>query len=151
MMSPTEEETRVVIISRLRLGLLRVVYGLLALGAGSLSWMRLIDTSATFDLMEGLAVSMLAAFAALCLLGIRDPLRMLPILFWEIIWKLVWLTRIAWPAWRGGRVDEGILTNIVACGLVFIVIAAVPWRYAWTTYGLGGPSRARGDFEQSRA
>ncbi len=131
-----------VTVSRLRLALLRGVYCLLALGAGSLSWMRLLDGTRLFDLMDGLAVSMLAAFSALCLLGIRHPLRMLPILFWEIIWKTVWLARIAFPAWRADRLDDGLSNNIVACALVVIVIIAVPWRYVWAMYRVGRRSSA---------
>ncbi len=124
-------------VSSIRLWLLRGVYALIALGAGSLSWWRLVDGRAEFELEDGFVVSMLAACSALCLVGLRHPLRFLPILFWEIIWKVVWLARIALPAWREGRVDEAIATNIVACGMVVIVVVAVPWRYVWATYFAG--------------
>lgn len=123
-----------IIVSRVHLVILRTVYCLLALGAGSLSWARLIDSGATFELMDGFAACMLASFSALCLVGIRRPLRMLPILFWEILWKIIWLARIALPAWRVGRIDAALMSNVIACAIVVVVIAVVPWRYAWATY-----------------
>jgi hypothetical protein len=107
---------------------------LLALGSGSLSWPLIVNSATTFELMHGVEVCMLGTFSLLCFAGVFRPRQLLPVLFWEIIWKCIWLARIAFPAWRADRLDEGIASNAVACALVVIVIAVVPWDYVWRTY-----------------
>ncbi|AUN29748.1 hypothetical protein [Niveispirillum cyanobacteriorum] len=127
-------------IAAWRLHLLRAVYLLMALGAGYLNWSQIIDPTQSWKLMEGVVVTMLGAMSALALLGLRHPLRMLPLMFWEIAWKLIWLARVAFPAWQNDTIDEGIAANIVATGMVVIVIAVVPWDYVWRIYVKGAPS-----------
>lgn len=127
-------------IAAWRLHLLRAIYLLMALGAGYLNWSQIIDPDQSWKLMEGVVVTMLAAMSALALLGLRHPLRMLPLIFWEIAWKLIWLARVAFPAWQNGTIDEAIAANIVATGMVVIIIAVVPWDYVWRVYVKGPAS-----------
>ena len=131
---PLQEKTSMNSVSTLRLYLLRGLYLLLALGAGSLSWTLIFNPKSDFELMHGAVVCMLGAFSLLCVAGIFRPLQMLPVLFWEILWKCVWLARIALPAWQAGRVDDGIASNTIACSLVVLVIAIMPWPYVWRVY-----------------
>lgn len=124
-----------------RLNLLRAVYLLMAVGAGYLNWSQILDGSRQWELMHGVVVAMLGAMSLLALLGLRQPLRMLPLLFWEIAWKLIWLTRVALPAWQEDRITEALAANIVACGLVVVIIVAVPWDHVWRQY-VKGPAEA---------
>jgi hypothetical protein len=82
-------------VSTFRLYLLRAGYLLIAVGQGSLIWPAIFDPARTWELMHGVVVCMLGAMAALALLGIRYPLQMLPLLFWELTWKTIWLLRVA--------------------------------------------------------
>ena len=84
--------------------------------------------------MHGVANSFLAALSALALLGIRYPLQMLPLLFFEMIWKIIWLAAIALPLWLAGSVDDATSGTIRDClvGLIFPVI--IPWRYVIANY-----------------
>jgi len=127
-------------IATWRLHLLRAVYLLMALGAGYLNWSQIIDPAQSWALMEGVVVTMLAAMSALALLGLRHPLRMLPLMFWEIAWKLIWLARVALPAWQNDAMTPGIAANIVATGMVVIIIAVVPWDHVWRVYVKGPAS-----------
>ena len=79
--------------------------------------------------------SMLSGCALLCVLGLRYPLAMLPILFWEIAWKTIWLLVYAWPAWRAGPLDAYTQSTAFAClmGIILTPIA-VPWGYVIDTY-----------------
>ena len=49
--------------------------------------------------------SFLAALAALSLVGIFYPLRMLPLLVYELLWKSIWLLGIALPLWLSNQFD----------------------------------------------
>jgi hypothetical protein len=85
-------------VSTLRLYLLRAGYLLLVVGLGSTIWPAILDQT-TWELMRGVVVSMLGAMSLLAVLGIRYPLQMLPLLFFELTWKSIWLLRVALPLW----------------------------------------------------
>lgn len=84
--------------------------------------------------MHGVVVSMLAAMSLLATLGLRYPLQMLPLLFWELTWKTIWLVRVALPLWRSDRMDQATADNVFACSLAVIVAIAIPWRYVFEHY-----------------
>jgi len=63
-----------------------------------------------WTLFHGVTNAMLLALVILSVVGLRDPLKMLPLLFWEIIWKASWLLAVALPAWTGGTMDAGMST-----------------------------------------
>ncbi len=120
-------------IATWRLWLLRAGYLLLTVGMG----MQIIPVF--FDhqpanLDEGVVNSMLLAMVFLCAFGLRYPLKMLPILFWEMLWKTAWLLTVALPELQSGEMDENTASIAFACALVIIVYAVVPWDYAFRTY-----------------
>ena len=84
--------------------------------------------------MQGIVTCVLASFWFLCLLGLRYPLAMLPVLFWELIWKTLWLGIVALPQWLAGHIDESIVPNIIACSIVVLVYIAMPWTYVFAHY-----------------
>ena len=83
--------------------------------------------------------------SVLALLGLRYPVRMLPILLFEVGWKALWLGIVALPLWSGGRLEDAFLTQTNAVLWVVIVAAVIPWRYAANQYVLaaGDPWRRR--------
>ena len=121
-------------VSVLRLALLRAVYLVIALGMGLQTWPQIITGSGNWVHAAGTIKCMFGALTLLCLVGVRYPLKMLPLLFWEMTWKTIWLVVIALPAWRSGTMDKETTENAFACGLVVLVYAAVPWRYVVRQY-----------------
>ena len=121
-------------VSTLRLYLLRGGYLLLAVGQGSLIWPAIFDPTKSWELMHGVVVCMLGAMAALALLGIRYPLQMLPLLFWELTWKTIWLLRVALPLWRSNQLDEATAESAAECLLAVIFVVIMPWRYVFDHY-----------------
>lgn len=116
-----------------RLNLLRAVYLLMAAGMGSIIVPAFLHHKPwSFD--HGVVNCMLLAMVVLAVLGLRYPLKMLPLLFWEMAWKLIWLSAIAYPAWRDGAMTADIRDNLFACALVVIVILATPWDYVWRSF-----------------
>jgi hypothetical protein len=72
----------------------------------------------------------------LAALGLRYPLRMLPLMLFEIAWKVIWLTRIALPLWLEHRIDDATKENLFAVGMVVVLPFIVPWDYVWRHYVL---------------
>ena len=70
----------------------------------------------------------------LALLGLRYPVRLLPILLFEALWKLLWLAVVALPAVLADDVDSAMSKVIFSCSVVVIVLIVAPWRYVWQRY-----------------
>ena len=118
-------------VSTFRLNLLRAVYLLIGIGLALNIWPQLGRTQ---ELMQGVVTCMLAVVAVLALVGVRHPLRMLPILLWEMLWKTLWVLLVALPAWRAGTMDEGIAATLFACAVGAVVPLTLPWTYVWRRY-----------------
>ena len=116
-----------------RLYLLRATYLLLVVGMGFQVWPALFHHH-PWTLMQGVANCMLASMSALAALGLRYPLKMLPILFFELVWKATWLIGIAYPAWAAHAVDPDMAGTVFACALGVIFPVVIPWRYVLETY-----------------
>jgi hypothetical protein len=121
-------------VSLFRLYLLRALYLLVVVGLGSLIWPDVINPARHWGVVEGQAYCMLAAFSLLCLVGLRYPLQMIPVLLWEVIWKTLWLGIVPLPQWLAGHVDESLKPSIFACSFVVLVYIAIPWRYVFAHY-----------------
>jgi len=121
-------------VSLTRLYMLRTVYLIIAVGLGLVIWPGVIHHDKPWDLMQGFVNCMLAAFGLLCALGIRYPLQMLPVLLWELSWKTLWLIVVALPAWRAGPLDQAMMENLFAVGVVVIIPIAMPWGYVIDKY-----------------
>jgi hypothetical protein len=124
-----------------RLNGMRVLYALLVFGLGSVIWPGILDPSTEWTLARGEVVSMLAAMALLALLGLRYPVQMLPLLFFELAWKPIWLLRVALPLWAAHRIDDATTATMYECAGVLLLYALLPWRYIVQAYGarLGDP------------
>lgn len=76
---------------------------------------------------------MMAAMALLCLLGMRYPLQMLPLLLWETLWKTIWVLSIALPAFGNSQWSELETTFYQTIGIV-ILYFILPWSYIWSRF-----------------
>lgn len=114
---------------------MRVGYLVMVVGLAVLKWPLLFDHE-PWSLAEGTKECLLIAMSFLALLGIRYPQRMLPILLFEVTWKLLWLGVVALPLWRDGTLDGATRTQAGAVLWVVIIIAVIPWRHVFTQYVL---------------
>jgi len=131
-------------VSLFRLYLLRAMYLLIAVGAGIHTWPAIVHHAKPWDLWHGVSMSFLGALTALCLLGVRYPLRMLPLLLYEFAWKLLWVLAAWLPLWLAHRVDLATADNFFPIFLgVVIVPIVIPWGYVWRNYVTGPGDRWR--------
>ena len=122
-------------VSTLRLYVLRATYLFAAAGQFAVFWPGLLNHSAEWALRNGDASAMLCGMAPLMALGIRYPLKMLPILLFELTWKALWLVAIYLPLAQAGPVDAATRESRFAIVLGIVVCSiAIPWRYVWRSY-----------------
>ena len=121
-------------VSLWQLNLLRVGYLVMGGGLAVVKW-PLLFNHGPWELKDGTVECILVAMSVLALLGLRYPLRMLPILLFEVAWKLIWLGVIALPLWLDNRLVEGATREQAGAVLwVAIIIAVIPWRHLLAQY-----------------
>ena len=124
-------------ISTFRLYLMRLLYLLNFVLLGLDVWPAIISHKGTWDPLHGVAFSFWAALSALSGLGLRYPLRMLPLLLLQLFYKAVWLLAVALPMWSAVR-STG-LAHAMAIGVI-VDLVGIPWPYVLANY-----VKARGD------
>ena len=122
-----------------QMNVLRVGYLFMGGGLVVIKWPLLFEHR-TWGLAEGTVECMLVAMSVLALLGVRYPVRMLPILLFEVAWKLLWLGIIALPLWSQNKLQGATLDRTGEVLLVVVIMAVIPWRYVLAQYVM-----ARGD------
>ena len=121
-------------LSAFRLNLLRAVYLLITVGLVFSVWPQLFSPPKAGSLWRGVGCSLLAAVSILTAAGIRYPLTFLPILFFEMIWKSIWLVFVAYPLWSSGQMDAANSETARDCLTAIIIPIVIPWRYVWMNY-----------------
>lgn len=121
-------------VSLFRLYALRAVYCLIFVGLAVTVWPSVFHHARPWTLWQGVGKSMLTAISLLAALGIRYPLKMLPILFYEMGWKSIWLIIVALPLWLAHVIDADTADTIQACLVAVIVPIVIPWRYVFAQY-----------------
>ncbi len=128
-------------VSTFRLYLLRAAYLLIAAGLAFLIWPGVLNPPKDLEHMRGVVRSLLAGISIFAALGLRYPLRMLPVLLFELTWKSIWVVAFGWPRWQAGTMTAGMQQTWFDCLVTIpVFLVAIPWRYVWTHY-----VRGRGD------
>ena len=122
-------------VSILRLYLLRAMYLLIAAGLASTVWPHIISPPNLLAGPTSVIRALLGALAVMSLLGLRYPLQMIPLLLFELLWKLIWVVASAIPMWRGPGLDPYASETLFACLMgVVLVPLVVPWGYVIERY-----------------
>ncbi|SHN47667.1 hypothetical protein [Cryptosporangium aurantiacum] len=126
-----------------RLYALRFGYSLLAFGLAIETWPVVLVHDSSWRGTESLVYCILAALSLLSFVGLRYPVKMLPLLLFESAWKVIWLSAVALPAWLSDRMDDETWGYTASCLLVVIFLAVVPWPYVYRKYVLAPGERWR--------
>lgn len=116
-----------------RLNLMRGGYLLMGVGLMIAKWPLLLQ-AASLPVLEGAVVCILTAMSLLAFLGLRHPVAMLPILLFEVAWKVLWLALVALPHLLANDVDAATGAMLFTVLFVAAIIAVTPWDYAWKRY-----------------
>jgi hypothetical protein len=121
-------------LSKLRLALLRAGYLIIFVGLAIQIWPLLVRPPLDLPLMKGVVRSVLTAVSLLAALGLRYPVKMLPLLLFEILWKAIWIVVFGLPQWRSGHMDAETGETMFACLLVAPYVFVIPWGYVWNQF-----------------
>jgi len=116
-----------------RLNLMRGGYLLMGIGTFLVKGPMLLQVS-SLPAIEGAQLCILIALALLAFLGVRYPIGMLPILMFEVLWKVLWLGLVAVPLLIANDLNgptESLLFSIL---FVIPIIALTPWDYVWKRF-----------------
>ena len=122
-------------LSLLRLYLLRAMYTLMAVGLALTFWPSILAPSTLATGPSTVVRALLGAIGLLSALGIRYPAQMLPLLLFELAWKVIWVLAFGVPAWRAGQLDAYGSETLVNCLMgVILVPLVLPWKYVFQRY-----------------
>jgi len=129
-------------LSVTRLHLMRSGYLLMAVGLVLVKWPLLPDAHA-LPLYEGVTLCLLTAMSLLAFVGLRHPVKLLPLLLLESAWKLIWLALVALPTAVSGDLDAATTDVLFNCSFVVLILAVTPWSYVWRSYVAASGDRWR--------
>lgn len=124
---------------------LRLFFLLMLVFVTPTAWQVLMSHKGAWDPLQAVAWTVWATYPALGLFGLFQPLRWLPIMFFTIGYKAIWLALVAYPMWQAGTL-AGTQTGAIAQSFLALplLVAVVPWGYAWRTYVRWPRRAARG-------
>jgi len=125
-------------VSTFRLYLLRAMYVFTVVGLAIEKLPALLHP-ATLSPGDSVILSVLGATALLAVVGIRYPLKMLPLLFFEFVWKSIWILVFGLPLLLSGGLDPNVsfggTETLIACLVgVVLVPLVMPWGYVLKHY-----------------
>jgi len=120
-------------LSAFRLNLMRGGFLLMAVGLVLVKWPLLLQ-AASLPLIEGAMVCILTAVSLLAFLGLRYPIAMLPILVFEVLWKVLWFAVVALPHLLANDFDAPFETFLFSMAFVVPIILVTPWDFVWKRY-----------------
>jgi len=122
-------------VSTFRLYLLRAMYVFMFVGLAIFKLPGIFNPPENLSATGSVVLSVLGAIALLAVLGIRYPVKMLPLLLFELLWKVIWVLAFGLPQWSAGQLapdaHEVLVNNLV--GIVLVPLA-VPWGYIFKQY-----------------
>jgi FtsH-binding integral membrane protein len=122
-------------ISTLRLNLLRAMYSLMSVGLFITMWPAILHPTERLADANSVVLALLGSLGLISLLGLRYPLKMLPVLMFELLWKCVWIIAYAVPLCLGKGLDVYASETLFATGLgVVLVPLVLPWDYIFKHY-----------------
>ncbi len=135
-------------VSPIRLCALKFFYLFNAIVIGAGAWPELLNPRQPWDLIHSVAFSIYGGYSLLMLLGALRPIRMLPLLLLQLIYKLIWIAAAGVPMWWAGHLDQvsGMLKLFAV--IAVLDLALIPWRYVLRNYGKRlAPNLAESDSE----
>ena len=122
-------------VSTFRLYLLRAMYVFTFVGLVIFRWRAILNPPPGISNAGTVVAMVLGALSLLAVLGVRYPLKMLPLLFFELLWKVMWVLGwglpLSFSQQLGPEAEQTLISNLV--GIVLVPLA-IPWGYVFNEY-----------------
>ena len=118
-----------------RIHLLRGLFLLNFISLAVDNWSAVLFPKEQLDTLTGVTVSFWAAFSLLNLWGIRFPLKFIPILILQLLYKAAWIMGTYLPAKRAGNLNEDLGAFLWVCiAGIALNLLILPWRFVYREY-----------------
>ena len=122
-------------VYKINIYLLRLLFLLMFLFVGKTAWTHLLTSKDVGSPTEAMAWCIWASYSVLSVIGIIRPLKMLPLVLLEILYKVLWLIVVAYPLWSSNQLIGSPAEKLTSTFLwVLLPMIAMPWRYAFEIY-----------------
>jgi hypothetical protein len=125
-------------VRKINIYLLRLLFISMFLFLGADAWTHILTFKGPWDPLYAAAWSIWASYSALSVLGIIHPLKMLPLVMLEILYKVLWFILVAYPLWSTNQLVGSPVEYMVFAmggnGMLALPIIAMPWKYAFEKY-----------------
>ena len=115
--------------------LLRLLFTLMFFFLSYDAWAHIFNHTGVWGVTDAAAWCMWGAYSIISFIGIMRPLKMLPIVLFEIIYKTTWLFVVAYPLWVKNEL-VGSTAQYTANVFIFVILPIIfmPWRYFFKNY-----------------
>ena len=114
-------------VSTFRLYTLRAMYLYMFVGLAIFKLPGILNPAPSLSNDGSLVASVLAAFLRLAVLGLRYPVKMLPLLFMEFLFKFIWFA-----GWGPLRQELGPEAQLTLTGVLMgIILVPIPTPALW--------------------
>lgn len=104
------------------------MYVFIAVGLAVQKWPGILNPPADIPHMGTGVGSVLGAGTLLAVLGSHYPLKMLPLLFFELVWKSMWVLMWGFPLWSPGQLTPDRQATLIPCLVGIVLVPRVmPW------------------------
>jgi hypothetical protein len=95
-----------------------------------------VQTLVDHDPMDrGVHKALISGLWVMAFFAFRYPLKMIPVLLFELVWKTLWLIFFGLPQWWSGAGSLRLAEDLWAIGAFPIVcVLVIPWGYVWRHY-----------------
>jgi len=114
-----------------RLYVLRAMYFFLVVGLGAMIVPEIVSHELT---SRGVIPALLGAVWLLSFLGLKYPLKMLPLLMFELAWKGIWMVAYGLPQWSAGQYPPTFAEDSFNIAFGAVLLFVIPWGYVWRRY-----------------
>jgi hypothetical protein len=119
-------------VSLARIYVLRATYLLLVIGLGGMIVPEVVSHPV---ISRGVIPSLLGAVWVLAFIGLKHPLKMLPLLMFEFAWKSIWMLAYGLPQWYAGQLPATFTEDSFNIGVgVILMPLVIPWGYVYRHY-----------------
>ncbi|WP_088845538.1 hypothetical protein [Hymenobacter gelipurpurascens] len=123
-------------LSRFRIMVLRFFYAVIILLLGVQVWTEIVTHPVAWQPLPAVAFSFWGALSALAILGLVNPLKMIPLLLIQFGYKLIWLLMVAYPLWAANQLVLSQAQGLTKANLLGVVLdlLVIPWGYVFKQY-----------------